>query len=106
MHEPPAASADMAILRYEPEAGRPRVFLRQARDKLTLRRTETYASALSPCGCPVAWPSPRSRYGVSCIMRAGAGVLASSPSYRQARLAPNVLTVSPYTLFPSRKYSL
>jgi PAS domain S-box-containing protein len=29
-----------------------------------------YASGPSPCGFPVARPSPRSRYGVSCIMRA------------------------------------
>ena len=29
----------MAVLLYEPEAWRPRVFLRQAQDKLTLRRT-------------------------------------------------------------------
>jgi hypothetical protein len=38
-HEPPAATVDLAVLLYEPEAGRPRVFLRQAQDKLTLRRT-------------------------------------------------------------------
>jgi hypothetical protein len=35
----------------------------------TLRRTDTYASGPSPCGCPVARSSPRSRCGVSCIMR-------------------------------------
>ena len=29
-----------------------------------------YASGPSPCGSPVARPAPRSRYGVSCIMRA------------------------------------
>ena len=29
-----------------------------------------YASGPSPCGCPVARPSPRSRYGVSCRTRA------------------------------------
>jgi len=29
-----------------------------------------YASGPSPCGCPVARPSPRSRCGVSCMMRA------------------------------------
>jgi hypothetical protein len=29
-----------------------------------------YASGPSPCGCPVARPSPPSRDGVSCIMRA------------------------------------
>jgi hypothetical protein len=27
-------------------------------------------SGPSPCGCPVARPSPQSRHGVSCIMRA------------------------------------
>jgi hypothetical protein len=32
-------TTDMAVLLSEPEAGRPRVFLRQAQDKLTLRRT-------------------------------------------------------------------
>ena len=36
----------------------------------TLRRTDKYASGPSPCGYPVARPSPRSRHGVSCIMRA------------------------------------
>jgi hypothetical protein len=36
----------------------------------TLRRTGKYASGPSPCGCPVARPSPRSRNGVSCMMRA------------------------------------
>src|SRR5512136_900217 len=55
------------------EAGRPPVFLRQAQDNLTLRRTDTYASGPSPAvprdGCPVARPSPRSRYGVPYIMR-------------------------------------
>ena len=34
------------------------------------------------------------------------GVLDSSPSCRQARLRPNVLTVSAYTLFFPPKYSL
>jgi hypothetical protein len=29
-----------------------------------------YASSPSPCGCPAARPSPRSRSGVSWIMRA------------------------------------
>jgi hypothetical protein len=33
---------------YEPEAGRPRVFLREAQAKLTLQCTETYASGPSP----------------------------------------------------------
>src|SRR5512137_456302 len=55
MHEPPAATADMAVL--------PGVL-----GSRTLRRTDKYASGPSPCGCPVARPPPRSRYGVSCIM--------------------------------------
>ena len=57
MHEPPAATADLAVL--------PGVL-----GSRTLRRTNKYASGPSPCGCPVARPSPRSRYGVSYIMRA------------------------------------
>ena len=57
MHEPPAATADLAVL---PGVLGPR----------TLRRTDKYASGPSPCGCPVARPSPRSPDGVSCIMRA------------------------------------
>ena len=57
MHEPPAATADIAVL--------PGVL-----GSRTLRRTDKYASGPSPCGCPVARPSPRSRDGVSCIMRA------------------------------------
>jgi hypothetical protein len=36
----------------EPEAGRPRMFVRQAQEKLTLRRTIKYAPGPSPCGCP------------------------------------------------------
>jgi hypothetical protein len=58
MHEPPAATADMAVL--------PGVL-----GARTLRRTDKYASGPSPCGCPVARPSPRSRHGVSCIMPVG-----------------------------------
>jgi hypothetical protein len=58
-------------------SGCPRVFLQQTpRDELGTSRTSSpcdvlnkYASGPSPCGCPVARPSPRSRYGVSCIMR-------------------------------------
>jgi hypothetical protein len=57
MHEPPVTTADMAIL--------PGVL-----GSRTLRRTVKYALGPSPCGCPVARPSPRSRDGVSCIMRA------------------------------------
>ena len=57
MHEPPAATAAMAVL--------PGVL-----GCRTLRRTEEYASGPSPCGCPVARPSPRSRHGVLCAMRA------------------------------------
>jgi hypothetical protein len=57
MHETPAATADLAVL--------PGVL-----GSRTLRRTDKYASGPSPCGCAVARPSPRSRYGVSCIMRA------------------------------------
>jgi len=57
MHEPPAATADMAVL--------PGVL-----GSRTLGRTEKYGSGSSPCGCPVARPSPRSRDGVSSIMRA------------------------------------
>jgi hypothetical protein len=37
---------------YGRPSGRPRVLLRQAQDKLTLRRTVKYASSPSPCGCP------------------------------------------------------
>src|SRR5512139_442581 len=63
MHGPPAANTDMAVL--------PSVL-----GARTLRRTETYASGPSPAvprdGCPVARASPRSRDGVSCIMRASA----------------------------------
>jgi len=66
---PPYARTTCCDRGYGRASGRPRVFLRQAQDKLTLRRTETYASCPSPCGCPVAQPSPRSRYGVSCTMR-------------------------------------
>jgi len=51
------ATADLAIL--------PGVF-----GSRTLRRAEKYVSGPSPCGCPVARPCPRSRYGVSCVMRA------------------------------------
>jgi hypothetical protein len=36
----------------EPEAGGPRVFLRQAQDKLILRHTEMYASGPSPLWLP------------------------------------------------------
>src|SRR5512136_2334273 len=36
-----------------------------------------YASGPSPCGCPVARPSPRSRCGASCIMRVKAYPLRS-----------------------------
>jgi hypothetical protein len=57
MHEPPAATADMAVL--------PGVL-----GSHTLRRTEKHASGPSPSGCPVARPSPRSHDGVSRIMRA------------------------------------
>jgi hypothetical protein len=57
MHESPATIADLAVL--------PGVLGAQ-----TFRRTDKYASDSSPCGCPVARPFPRSRYGVSCIMRA------------------------------------
>ena len=74
MHEPPAASADMAVL--------PGVL-----GSRTLRRTEKYASGPSSCGCPVARPSPRSPHGVSCIMRvnpvpAGGGERESPPGWR------------------------
>ena len=62
----PSASLQLA----GPEAGRPRVSLRQAQDKLALRRTDKYPSGPSPCGGPVARPSSRSRDGVSRIMRA------------------------------------
>jgi hypothetical protein len=66
---------------YARPSGRPRVFLRQAQGKLTLRRTEKYASGPRRCGCPVARPSPRSRDGVSCIMRArGTDPAPESPS--------------------------
>ena len=41
-----------------------------------------YASGPSPCGCPVARPFPRSRCGVSCIMRArGEGALEVCPRH-------------------------
>ena len=56
MHEPPATTADLAVL--------PGVL-----GSRTLRRTDKYVSGSSPCGCPVARPSPRSRGSVSCIMR-------------------------------------
>jgi hypothetical protein len=69
MHEPPAATADMVVL--------PGVL-----GSRTLRRTNRYASGPSPCGCPVARPSPRSRHGVSCIMRArGAAALEVCPRH-------------------------
>jgi hypothetical protein len=54
----------------QPEAGRSRVFLRQAQDKLTLGRNETFASGPSPCSCRVARPSPRFCDSLSYIMRA------------------------------------
>jgi hypothetical protein len=57
MHEPPATTVDMAVL---PGVLRSR----------TLRRTDRYASAASPCGYWVARPSPRFRYGGSRIARA------------------------------------
>ena len=45
---------------YEPEAWRPWVFLRQAQDKLTLRRTIQVRLGSNPAvsrdGCPVARP--------------------------------------------------
>jgi len=60
MHESPAAIADTAVL--------PGVL-----GSRTLRRTEQVRLRSSPAvprdGCPMARPSPRSRYGVSCIMR-------------------------------------
>ena len=63
----PPASPRLA----QPAAGRPRVFLRQAQDKLTSRRTENVRLRSSPAvprdGCPVARPSPRSCGGVPCI---------------------------------------
>jgi len=39
-----------------------------------------HASGPSPCGCPVAWPSPRSRSGVSCMSRARSATV--SPSFQ------------------------
>jgi hypothetical protein len=77
VHEPPAATADMAVL--------PGVL-----GSRTLRRTDKYASGPSPCGCPVARPSPRSRDGVSCIMRAST-FLKNSAS---ARLIPQARAIS------------
>ena len=47
-HESPAATVDMAVL--------PGVL-----GCRTLRRTVKYASDPTPCGCPVARPSSRSR---------------------------------------------
>jgi hypothetical protein len=59
MHELPAATADLAVL---PGAVGSR----------TLRRTQQVRLSSSPAvprdGCPVARPSPRSPYGVSCIL--------------------------------------
>ena len=59
----------MAVLLYEPEAWRPRVFLRQAQDKLTLPRTVQVRLGSNPAlprdGCPVARPSSRFRYNNS-----------------------------------------
>jgi len=60
MHEPPAPTADLVVL--------PGVL-----GSRTLRRTEQVRLRSSPSvprdGCPVARPSPRSRCGVSRIMR-------------------------------------
>ena len=65
----PAARASSDL----PPTGSPRQ-ARDKQDKLTLRRTEQVRLRSSPAvprdGCPAARPSPRSRYGVSCIMRA------------------------------------
>jgi len=69
MHKPPAMTADMAVL--------PGVL-----GSRTLRRTDKYASGPSPCGYPVARPSPRSRYGVSRIMRSRANSGVVTPIYR------------------------
>ena len=54
------ATVDMAGRLSEPEAWLPRVFLRQAQDKLTLQRTVQARLGSNPAvprdGCPVARP--------------------------------------------------
>jgi hypothetical protein len=72
MHEPSAATAELAV----------RLGVLESR---TLRHTDEYASGPSPCGCPVARPSPRSRDGVLCIMRARNGAGISKPGFRRSR---------------------
>ncbi len=46
----------MAVLLYEPEAWRPRVFLRQAQDRLTLRRAAQVRLGSNPLRLPGGTP--------------------------------------------------
>ena len=64
VHEPPATTADIAVLPGVLGTSFDRLRTSSPCDVL-----KKYASGPSPCVCPVARPSPRSRYGVSCIMR-------------------------------------
>ena len=64
MHEPPAATADVAVLPGGLGTSFDRLRTSSLYDVLI-----KYASGPNPCGCPLAQPSPRSRCGVSCIMR-------------------------------------
>jgi hypothetical protein len=74
MHESPTTTADVAVLPgvLGPSFDRPRTS--SPCDVLG-----KYASGPSPAvprdGCPVARPSPRSRYGVSCTMRASSRLI-------------------------------
>jgi len=53
------ATTDMAVLLSEPEAWRSRVFLRQAQDRRSLRRTVQVRLGTNPAvprdGCPRPW---------------------------------------------------
>ena len=64
MHEPPAATADLAVL-----PGVLGCSFDRLRTSSPCDVRKKYASGPSPCGDPVARPSPRSRDGVSRIMR-------------------------------------
>jgi hypothetical protein len=74
MHEPPAATADLAVLPGVLGSSFGRLRTSSPCDVLN-----KYASGPSPAmprdGCPVARSSPRSRDGVSCIMRVKASPL-------------------------------
>ena len=65
MHKPPAPTADLAVLPGVLGCSFDR--LRTSSPCDVLKNTP---QVRAPASCPAAQPSPRSRYGVSCTMRA------------------------------------